>query len=417
LHRFLHSRLPHVRVWPESLLQRSVVSRNARGGDVSLSRIAPVRRDAESFALSRPRPLVGRSALRVLVAALSCLLPLFAHAQQDEDPKAQEEPDYLALADAPAFLPRSYLYWGSPVGSKEHPTDLIFALSYALHLPAYNNLREQVLRGKNWAGAATLSFEGDLRMLSVRSRPVRMPSYRPTMTGQLFYVLHGAIPWLFGGRLSFFHYSNGQDHCAYDEQLSDDSPDCTRVTAEVSDPRLQLNRRTGNFTMNGWNVQLDARVHRLSATRVAIAQLGFTLSVSGNLPLGSSSMDPATRHWYGWGKLGAEVDARQRFGWASLGLRASAAYFPRSGPRIPPAAGLVEINIGPYWLTGFGFFARYYGGRDFYNAFFVDRIHQFAAGLSWDGERPLKFASQPASDARAADASLQRAVEQAERAP
>ena len=43
--------------------------------------------------------------------------------------------------------------------------------------------------------------------------------------------------------------------------------------------------------------------------------------------------------------------------------------------------------------TGYRF-VRYYGGRDFYNAFFVDSIQQFAAGLSWDGERPLKFASR-----------------------
>jgi hypothetical protein len=27
----------------------------------------------------------------------------------------------------------------------------------------------------------------------------------------------------------------------------------------------------------------------------------------------------------------------------------------------------------------------------FYNAFFVDSLQQFAAGLAWDGERPLKF--------------------------
>src|SRR4051812_24552764 len=31
-----------------------------------------------------------------------------------------QELDYLALADAPVFLPRSYLYWGSPTGPKGH---------------------------------------------------------------------------------------------------------------------------------------------------------------------------------------------------------------------------------------------------------------------------------------------------------
>lgn len=330
---------------------------------------------------------------------LACLIAVASAAAADDkaaspETESLEEPDYLALADAPAFLPRSYLYWGSPVGSKEHRAPLIFALSYALHLPAYNNLREQALRGKAWAGAATLSFEGDLRMLNVRSHPVRMPSYRPTISGQLFYLLHGERPTLFSGRLAFFHYSNGQERCTYDHELSDDSPECTRATDQVTDPQAQLNRQDGNFSMNGWRTEVYARVHQLSATRVAIAQLALGLSLSGNLPIGSSRMDGATRRLYGWGRLGAEIDARRRFGWASLGARVAAAYFPSSGPRIPPASGLVELTIGPYWLTGFGFFVRYYGGRDFYNAFFVDSVQQFAAGLSWDGERPLKFARQ-----------------------
>jgi hypothetical protein len=356
-----------------------------------------------------------RNALFVIALLSAVLAPRsLARAQQDEDPKQEEEPDYVALADAPAFLPRSYLYWGSPVGPPEHRSSLIFALSYALHLPAYSNLRQQALRGKSWAGAATLSFEGDLRMLSVRSRPVRMPSYRPTLSGQLFYLLHGKVPWLFGGRLSFFHYSNGQERCTYDAQLSDDSRQCAELTANVMDPQAQLNRLTGNFTMNGWLVQLNGRVHRLSSTGVAIAQLDFGLSVMSHLPLGSSSMDAATRHWYGWGRLNTEIDARQRLGWALLGLRGSASYFPGSGPSIPPFAGLVEFTLGPYWLTGFGFFVRYYGGRDFYNAFFVDRLQQFAAGLSWDGERPLKFAREPARDVHTSDENLKRELKKLE---
>jgi hypothetical protein len=40
------------------------------------------------------------------------------NAAQDQDDKASDaEADYLALADAPIFLPRSYLYWGSPESS------------------------------------------------------------------------------------------------------------------------------------------------------------------------------------------------------------------------------------------------------------------------------------------------------------
>ena len=326
-----------------------------------------------------------------IILALLIALPLARAQTEEQAEKAEIEPDYLALADAPVFLPRSYLYWGTPVGPKEHRRPLVFAMQYALHLPIYSNLRDQALHGKNWAGAATLSFEGELRMLAIPSKPVRMPSYRPSINAQLFYILHGDAPTLFGLRLAAFHYSNGQERCAYDTSLTDDTDDCYALLRTVDDPVNQLNRYNGNFSMNGWLLAVHGRVHELNVHRVAIAQLSVGLSARGNLPGTAGSMDPATRRLYGWGQLGAEVAARRRFGWASLGARAAVAFYPDSGPHIPTTSGLVELIIGPYWLTGFGIFGRYTGGRDSYNAFFVDRIQQFAAGLSWDGERPLKF--------------------------
>lgn len=328
----------------------------------------------------------------MLVVLLLVFAPQLTQAQTEEQAeKAEIEPDYLALADAPVFLPRSYLYWGTPVGPKEHRRPLVFALQYALHLPVYSNLRDQALHGKHWAGAATLSFEGELRMLAIASKPVRMPSYRPSISGQLFYMLHGDAPTLFGLRLAAFHYSNGQERCAYDTNLGDDSEACYALLRSVDDPVNQLNRYNGNFSTNGWLLAAHGRVHELNVHRVAIAQLSLGLTAQGNLPGTAGSMDSATRRLYGWGQLGAEVDARRKFGWASLGLRSAVAYYPNTGAHIPTTSGLVELIIGPYWLTGFGFFARYTGGRDSYNAFFVDRLQQFAAGLSWDGERPLKF--------------------------
>jgi hypothetical protein len=59
-----------------------------------------------------------------------------AEAGEGEEPAAaiapEQEPDYLALADAPVFLPRSYLYWGTPAGPPSERAPLVFALSYAL---------------------------------------------------------------------------------------------------------------------------------------------------------------------------------------------------------------------------------------------------------------------------------------------
>ncbi len=302
-----------------------------------------------------------------------------------------ENMDYLALADAPVFLPRSYLYWGSPTGLKGARQPLIFALQLALHLPFYNDLRDKALLGKNWAGAATLSFESDLRMLAERSEPVRMPSYRPNISGQLFYIWYLPHPVLFGLRTGFYHYSNGQEGCTFNAAQGDDTKDCRAITAQVTNPARSLNRISGNFSTNGFLLDVSARLHRLNARGVATSHLSFGFSVAGNFRPGKWGMVPGLARFYGWGRLGTSVEATRVFGRSALTLRTAFSGFPDSGPHVPSVSGELEAVLSPHWLTGFGLFARYYGGRDFYNAFFVDSIQQFAIGLAWDGERPLTF--------------------------
>jgi hypothetical protein len=313
------------------------------------------------------------------------------HGQEEERDFFDEEADYLALADAPLFLPRSYLYWGTPVGTRPRREQLVFALEYALHLPIYSNVRDQALAGKRFAGAATLSFEGDLRMLSVDSKPVRMPSYRPTLSGQLFYIVHRPEPVLLSWRAGLYHYSNGQEQCTFSPNTTDESPECQMLTDQISDARRQLNALTGNFSTNGWLLEFFSRIHQVNSKGVAIAHFALGLTVAGMINRGPGAMEPALRRLYGWGRLGVILEGKKRFGWATMTARLNGNFWPNSDSDIPSFAGSAEVVLGPYWLTGLGFFGRYYGGRDFYNAFFVDNLQQFAAGLAWDGERPLKF--------------------------
>ena len=313
-------------------------------------------------------------------------------------PTPTEDMDYLALADAPVFLPRSYLYWGSPTGPKGHRQPLIFALEFALHLPIYNDLRDKALLGKNWSGAATLSFEGDLRMLAEESKPVRMPSYRPSISGQVFYIWYRPDPVLFGFRTGFFHYSNGQERCTFSEAVGDNSAACRAILDTVTDPSRALNRLAGNFATNGFLLEANARIHRLNARGVAVAHLSLGFGAAGNFRAGNWGLEPGLRRLYGWGRLRATAELRRLIRRSALTLRTAMSGFPDTGRDVPKISGLLEAVVNPYWLTGFGLFVRYYGGRDFYNAFFVDSIQQFAAGLAWDGERPLTFrprTSQP----------------------
>lgn len=304
------------------------------------------------------------------------------------DPEAM---DFLALADAPVFLPRSYLYWGSPTGPKWDRQPLVFALEYALHLPAYNDLRRKALLGKNWAGAATLTFEGNLRMLAEESKPVRMPSYRPSISGQLFYLWHKPYPVLFGLRAGLFHYSNGQEGCTFDANEHDGSAACAASMRHVPEPARELNRVSGNFATNGYLLEANARLHRLNKRGVAVSHVSFGLGIAGNFRTGHFGFEPGLRKQYGFGPVHSQLEARHLLGRSALTLRARVTGFPDSGPKIPRASGEFEVVLTPVWLVGFGFFVRYFGGRDFYNAFFVDAIQQFATGLAWDGDRPLKF--------------------------
>jgi hypothetical protein len=307
------------------------------------------------------------------------------------DTSEAPEPDYLALADAPLFLPRNYLYWGTPVGPRGHRESLVFGLEYALHLPIYSNVRDNVLIGKHWAGAVTLSFEGMLRMLANDSKPVRMPSYRPNVSGQVFYNFFEPVPVIVSLRTSAFHYSNGQERCTFDEREYSETDACQALLGSTTRPGRDLNRLNGDFSMNGWLTELHGRVHNVNDKGVAIGHLALGAGLSGHIKRGPGAMDPPLRALYGKLRVELDLEGKQRMGWAAITARGAWVMHPNSGPRIPEHSGRAEVVIDPYWLTGLGLFVRYHGGRDPYNAFFADRLQQLSAGVAWDGERPLKF--------------------------
>jgi hypothetical protein len=310
------------------------------------------------------------------------------------DTSEAPEPDYLPLADAPLFLPRNYLYWGSPVGPEGDRESLVFGLEYALHLPVWSNLRDSVLIGKRWAGAVTLSFEGALRMLATDSKPVRMPSYRPSVSGQLFYTFHQRLPVIVGLRANAFHYSNGQEQCTFGQEVRSESSACQQRIAREERPSQSLNRTYGDFSMNGWLVEVHGRLHEVNENRVTIGHLDVGGGLSGHIARGPGAMDAPLRRLYGNFRMELNAEWKRRMGWAAITVRGAYVGHPRSGPRIPWHFGRVEVVLDPYWLTGLGLFARFDGGRDFYNAFFVDELRQVSAGIAWDGERPLKFESE-----------------------
>lgn len=329
--------------------------------------------------------------------------------------------DALPFANAPEFLPRSYVYGSSKTGSRDHRQAIVFAAEYALHLPFVNTLRPVVARRGAFAYAVTAFFRGELRMFADNSKPVRMPSYKPGLALQAFWHVPPTrarpLAWLSGMRLEGYHYSNGQDRCTWDERLPDESDldanppgACGQLFRSLRAPRAQLNRRSGEFSTNRILLGLDTKLYGVGPRDYATwsARLGTNLDV--NRPNFFGGIADVMKRIYGWGSFDLHVDAEAYLhpNWL-LGARAAFAYAIADSRLVPSASGLLELTVMPYPArTGrVGLFVRYYGGRDFYNAFFVDAIQTFAIGATWNDQPPLKFAKgqQPlvAADARSRD--------------
>lgn len=257
----------------------------------------------------------SRSLALPACALLLALVPSAAAAEPELGP-------YEGFAAAPVFLPRSYLYWPSPSGQRGARQPLVMGVEYAFHLPMYNDLRSKVARGAPWAGAVTLSFAGALRMLSAPSHPVRMPSYRPSLTAQVFRIHPLPLPVIWGLGLELAHHSNGQEDCVFDASLPAGSPSCREIIAAVVSPSQQLNRRTGNFSNNSLGLDFDVRVHWLDGHGMATSHLAAGLGLAANLPPGLGGVLREMRPLYGVATLRTHIELQWQMRRA-VSLRAS----------------------------------------------------------------------------------------------
>jgi hypothetical protein len=311
-------------------------------------------------------------------------------------------PDFQALANAPEFLPRSYVYGSTPVGSAGHRATLVFAAEYALHLPLFNMLRDSATSGRPWALSVTPFFRGDLRMVAANSKPVRMPSYKPGLAIQGFWLHTLAPSWRLIGGLRFegYHYSNGQERCTWDEELDDVDLDampsglCTQRFQNLLDPAEELNRSSGEFSTNRLLLGVDAKVYKLDANRMPYQTWSAGITLESNRPNAPGGIASVYRDVYGWGTLELHAELENWcFTTLLTRLRTVFNYAIDDGTNIPSAAGSVEVAFYPVprFTSQVGIFARYYGGRDFYNAFFVDAVQVGQLGLVFDSNPPIAF--------------------------
>jgi hypothetical protein len=315
----------------------------------------------------------------------------------------------IFLARPAQFLPRSYLFVGTDVGPSAHRLSHLFTGSPAMHLPLFNNLLEATTSGKRLATAVTFSFLAHLRMSASDSHPVRMPSFQPRLTAQVFRLgdnLDDPRPvrrraWLAAASLQLGHHSNGQEGCAFRAGVADGAADCAALPLEELDLEAALDRRSGNFSLNHSSYGLHFRHMWLDDAGWAESSVttGIVLSlVTGFGPGGITRRD---RDLYGDGslRLELEADSRQllpaRWRWGLWRGRCELEQWFGTGRGAAGAVPATALSAELAWMftsaADLGVFTRLVHGRDFYNAFYIDRVSQWQLGLVWDLGRPLRF--------------------------
>jgi hypothetical protein len=274
-----------------------------------------------------------------------------------------------------------------------------------------------------------------IRMLRETSAPVRTPSYMPRVNLQGFWVRGlkdcrpgnpdrdrigcGPLPPDYATqqsvdktetmlravpRLSVWeahviagHHSNGQDGCLSTEQqrIPASSETCS---PNVTITAATVNRIDGSFSTNyiraGINYSrnwMRAGDTHYQAVREARARVEFEYHPR-------ALVDEQMADLYGRGRLllGAAYAAKDA-GFCKRRLEGAAGMVWNPGvidSRLQ-FSGLAQVSCFPTENGGWGLFARYYYGQDYYNVGFLDRIARVHIGATFNQTGFFRFAKPP----------------------
>lgn len=305
--------------------------------------------------------------------------------------EAARRPDAL-------FLERSRIFQRLPVD------DLAFEGQIAPHLFFHRSDpwgNGDVFLQPVWSAAVSFTPLVRLRMMSTTSHPVRTPSYmpRPLFDWQLFRASVVDTTWsdrrwaevpvrLWGLTLTpWAHHSNGQDGCLFEHQSRTAGSD--ECTGELEADAIPVTNRTdGSFSTNfvrlgvgyAWFAAPDTAGDALVGARRCTWELGVEYHPRGYL-MGAISGEQAA--WYPqWQATLAMEWGGGRDGQWLVG--ADARWLHEPAPGVGSWAYAAEISYMPRFLSGWGGFARYHAGMDYYNLGFMDRIRYLQLGVVWD---------------------------------
>lgn len=303
------------------------------------------------------------------------------------------------------FLERSTITFFPLTVDPVEDEPLLFEGEPAIFLPFVDNLATRAEAGRGFAYSAFFSFIPHLRMSTANSKPVRMPSYRPRLGGQLHFIGGndgpGDVRHLFTFAYLLGHYSNGQYTCTFEGSLSDTAAACFERLDSVrrgeSDPARTLNRLNGEFSTNVTGFKLGYKRIRLDRFDRPLDTYTFWFYPYWNLESGPGGILEKHLDLYGRFRLegGSEYENST---WAGIGrlkgitrLGVRAAWLHSPHDAVPKYMVQGEAAHTLDGWNGLGAYLRVHKGQDPYNAFYVDDILQFQWGIIWDMSGRIKF--------------------------
>ncbi|WP_002635018.1 hypothetical protein [Myxococcus hansupus] len=295
-------------------------------------------------------------------------------------------------APVPLFLSRSYIL-DSPnrirrEGSPNSPEKLIFEAQVApnLFLPQLH-VGDFTEPGGEYFLSLIITPAVQLRIMDTPSEPVIPPSFMAKVTFQVAHLRPLSKPRAEGAaarglalglNVIAAHYSNGESGCFYGNQTRGESG------CMPKEGTLPLNEVSGSFTTNLFRMELHARLAFDVEADLRNAWLvGGFAAFELNTSIGPGRITRAQRVVYGDGHWGAGVMGQRTWSNHRFPLELSVSR-PFGETPTQRATLMAELGAYPRWGAGFGVFARYVRGQDYYNILFLERVALWQFGLAFE---------------------------------
>jgi hypothetical protein len=330
------------------------------------------------------------------------------------------------------FLEGTDVFWtvqrgsdGDPVFPNLLEADLFPHLVVSQNFTSTLDVVEQSRRGLRGFKEFSYSISGTpavrLRMLRDISAPVRTPSYMPRVNAQFLWTrglkdcdpsrskadchaseaavrgmeqVPGAVveevrKLMAVPRVSVWeahvivgHHSNGQDGCLLNTQTREPSTDqCVPSGTPTAET---INRRDGSFSTNYVRTGINYSRNWMEANLEATREARLRVEVEHHP---RAWIDDEIEELYGRTRLiGAAAYATRhvRFCQRRFEGSASLTWNPGVVETVTEWSTSAQASCFPFRRGGWGFFARYYRGQDYYNSGFLDEISRLHIGATFN---------------------------------